>query len=479
MLCVTGTEPNIDAVVRRVETFPDMLHEVRLDCLARNDQNLAPLRPFGPRVIATLRTVQQGGRFDGGTEAYERRIRALLGQHTGLIDVEWSEAPHVRRLLDTGRDRMVLSWHGRADDDRTIEHIARSIAASHAGVSKLALHVDDAAELARLVGVAKLLRRPFVVLGLGPAGQPSRILHACFGSAWTFVSSGAPVPGAPGQLSVDQARSMIPLSGSPIPLGIVGGPHVAHSPGLPIYNRVFRQRGLPYSYVAWPTRRLAASLDLMASLGFRGVSVTMPHKQEAIAHCTRLDDLARRVGAVNSLVREAQGWAGYNTDAGAVRDAIRAAGGRPGQRAAVLGAGGAARAAAVALATDGFRVDVVARNEASMHDLATDIPGVSLRPWDAFDTAPYPIVINATPVGSNGADCPLPASSNLAGRIVMDMIHTPEATPLVTLARKQGARVVTGRDMWLRQGLEQMRLFIGLALDPQELARAWPDPPRP
>lgn len=469
MLCVTGAEPTLDAVVARIEALPEHLHEARLDCLGQSGWELKRLRPYAQRVIATLRTAAQGGHFAGTRSAYEDSVSRVLHEHAGLVDVEWEPAVRWEPLIGSWRDRVVMSWHGRTDDDGELRQIAAWMNEQRVAVRKMALHVDDAADIGRLRILAERLAPPYVVIGLGEAGRASRVLYGLIGSAWTFVSASAAVPGAPGQLSLSEAAAAIPERQRASPLGIVGGQQVASSPGLSVYNRVYRKRALPYSYVPWPTARLADSLRLMQALGFLGVSVTMPHKQTALSLCRRVDGLARRVGAVNTLVRSENVWDGYNTDAGAVREAVRRAGGASGMRAAVLGAGGAARAAVVALVDLGMTTDVIARRP----ETAGALGQARTCPWDGWSAADYDVIVNATPAGSDGRTCPVPQGSDLAGRIVMEMIHTPERTPFIELARGQGAHVITGRDMWVLQGVEQMRLLLGIELGERELAEAW------
>lgn len=473
MLCLTAAEPAVEAVLHRIEAHPTQLHEVRLDCLASADPDLTPLLAHADHLLLTLRTSAQGGRFDQGHAAYEQRIGRLLREHPGLVDVEWSDAPHVARLIEQAPHRVVLSWHGRGAAAAQLDQVAADMAVSPVALRKLAVDTSDAADLGHLLDVAARLPRPFVVLGLGVAGRTSRILYRRFGSAWTFASLGTAVPGAPGQLSLVDANLMMPGDDLPTPLGILGGDQVAHSPGVRVYNYVFRDRRLPYSYVAWPTARLTESLATIARLGFRGLSVTMPHKQAALACCAQVDPLAMRVGAVNTLVRDGDQWTGFNTDVGAVRDAVLAAGGAPGQHAAILGAGGAARAAVVALASAGLTIDVFARSPTSAHELRGLGGAVAVRPWTDFRPDRARVVVNATPIGSDGRACPVDTSANLSGIIVMEMIHTPEATPLVQLARASGATVITGKDMWLLQAVEQMRHCLGLTLNKDELGRAW------
>ena len=473
MLCVTGSEADPQAALRRIHAMPDMLHEVRLDCFAEGSGAARAFHDHARNVILTLRSAAHGGSFRGSRVDYEHHLRRILEQYAGWVDVEWEDDDVTRRLVRQGSHRIVLSWHGALAERGDMSAIARAMASLEAGVRKLAVHVSDAADLGCLLELASVLPSPFVLLGLGQAGRASRVLHELFGSAWTFVSVDKAVPGAPGQLSIRDARMMIPPV-RPVPVAIVGGAQVCRSPGVTAYNRVFREHGLAYSYVAWPTERLVDSLGVMTGLGVLGASVTMPHKQSAAAACRRLDPLAARVGAVNTIVREGDGWVGHNTDVGAVRDAVKAAGGARGQVAGVLGTGGAARAAVVALDLLGMSVRVFGRNLDAARALCALGANVLPRAWTQLGDERLDVLVHATPVGSDAASNPVPASLDLSGCIVMDMIHTPEVTPLVREATRSGATVIRGRDMWLLQAVAQMKLILGIDFDPHELHAAWP-----
>jgi 3-dehydroquinate dehydratase/shikimate dehydrogenase len=473
MLCVTGSEADPQAALRRIHAMPDMLHEVRLDCFAAGSDPARAFRGHERHVILTLRSVAHGGGFRGSRADYEHHLHRILEAYAGWVDVEWEDDDVARRLVRRASHRIVLSWHGALAERGDLTAIARGMASLEAGVRKVAVPISDAADLAYLLDLAPVFPSPFVAVGLGEAGRASRVLHELFGSAWTFVSVDEAVPGAPGQLSLREARMMIPPV-RPVPVAIVGGEQVCRSPGLTVYNRVFRKRGLPYSYVAWPTERLEDSLQVLTRLGIRGASVTMPHKQSAAAACQRLDPLAARVGAVNTIVREGDGWVGYNTDVGAVHDAVQAAGGARGQVAGVLGTGGAARAAVVALDTLGMSVHVFGRNLDAAGALCALGADVLPCAWTQLGADRLDVLVNATPVGSDAASSPVPAALDLSGCIVMDMIHTPQVTPLIRKAARSGATVVRGRDMWLLQAVTQMKLILGIELEPAELQAAWP-----
>ncbi|HEX9051202.1 MAG TPA: shikimate dehydrogenase (NADP+), partial [Anaeromyxobacter sp.] len=141
------------------------------------------------------------------------------------------------------------------------------------------------------------------------------------------------------------------ITGHTALFGVIGHP-VAHSRSPEMQNAAFATAGIDAVYVALPVApaQVAGAVTGALALGFAGLNVTVPHKQAALPLCATLDPAAREVGAVNVLRRAASGWEGFNTDAPALAALLEAAGVRPGARALLHGAGGAARAAAWALA---------------------------------------------------------------------------------------------------------------------------------
>ena len=151
-------------------------------------------------------------------------------------------------------------------------------------------------------------------------------------------------------------------SGRTTVFAVIGSP-VEHSLSPAMQNAAFAAVGFDGTYVALPVAaaELEAAVQGARALGFGGLNVTVPHKEAVVPLCVQLDDVAAQVGAVNVLARHARGWAGFNTDAPAVRGLLTDAGIGPRSRALVLGAGGAARAAVWALLAMGANVRLAAR----------------------------------------------------------------------------------------------------------------------
>ena len=273
--------------------------------------------------------------------------------------------------------------------------------------------------------------------------------------------------------------------------GLLGWP-VAHSRSPGMHNAAFAAAGIAGVYLplAVPPERLAAAVQGLVALGFRGVNVTIPHKQAVIPLLDDLTPAARAIGAVNTiLVREDGRLYGDNTDApgfiadlteqGVVLADIAAEG------ALVLGAGGSARAVVFALATAGVPVTVWARRAEQAQALCD-----GLRPFLPSavvlqvlpPTAPTPgrpaLIVNCTPVGMEPqvGVSPWPSSWALhPGQIVYDLVYNPPHTRLLQQAAAHGARGINGLGMLLHQGALAWELWTGRPAPLAAMRRAlWP-----
>ena len=252
--------------------------------------------------------------------------------------------------------------------------------------------------------------------------------------------------------------------------GVLGFP-VGHSRSPAMMNAAFRELGLDWRYfkLPLPPERFEQALRALPGSGYRGANVTIPHKLVAHDLADELSDAARAIGAVNTLTfGEGGRIVGDNTDAGGLLDAI----GEPvAGTALVLGAGGAARAAAWALAQAGAEVTVWSRTSENAAELAADLGvGHSERP------GPSELLVNATSVGLRAGDT-LDGLPLVDARIVVDLVYGADPTLVVQWAEERGARVVDGLEVLVRQGARSLALWTGEEPPVEVMRRAVLQPP--
>jgi len=259
--------------------------------------------------------------------------------------------------------------------------------------------------------------------------------------------------------------------------GIIGWP-VSHSRSPLLHGFWLDETGVDGAYLPLPVRpdHIEQALHALPILGFRGCNLTIPHKQAALAVVDRVDPLARRIGAINTIVVAPDGGLeGTNTDAFGFHENLREAAPRwdPGLGPAViLGAGGAARAVIVALSDAGVaEIRIVNRTreraEAVARDLAISQTRITIHSWEEVSTVQRRagLLVNATSLGMVGEPplildiAPLPLSAP-----VVDIVYVPLETELLAAARQRGHLVVDGLGMLLHQGRPSFEAWFGVSV---------------
>jgi shikimate dehydrogenase len=233
-----------------------------------------------------------------------------------------------------------------------------------------------------------------------------------------------------------------------------------------MHNAAFAALGLNWAYLALPVepRRLPEAVRGLAAAGCGGLNVTIPHKRAVLAECSSLSPAARGIGAANTLVPDgAGGWAADNTDADGFLRALDEAASLDltGAEVLLIGAGGAGRAVAWALAGRGARLSVANRTPERAAELGRPVPFAS----DALDRAAgrSALVVNATSLGLGADDPPpeLPLAGLGPGQVVCDLVYRPGGTPWLAAAGARGARTVDGLGMLLHQGAAAFARWTG------------------
>jgi shikimate dehydrogenase len=247
---------------------------------------------------------------------------------------------------------------------------------------------------------------------------------------------------------------------------VIGSP-VRHSLSPVIHNAAFGAAGVDWTFLAFEVApgAAAAALQGVRTLGIDGISVTMPHKTDVAAAVDACSPVAARLRAVNTVRRRPDGsLEGHNTDGDGFVAALREAGVEPaGRRVVLLGAGGAARALALALGDAGVADLAVVNRTPAPAERAASLAGGVGRVAAADAIADADIVINATPVGMGaGADAvPLDPALVGAGQVVVDIIVHPLDTTLLRAARERGARTIDGLGMLVHQAAIAFTLWTG------------------
>ena len=262
--------------------------------------------------------------------------------------------------------------------------------------------------------------------------------------------------------------------------GVIGYP-LGHSISPAIFQAAFDASGIDARYEAWETtpEQLEGRLNALRGDDYLGANVTIPHKEAVLPQLDRLDGAAEHIGAVNTIASVSGQLVGYNTDVAGFARALREDAGfdAKGKRTTIIGAGGAARAIALALIEAGAATIVVTgrspkrsdRLVASLRTLTTSGITLSWAHWgDGVFLTYLPkadLIVNCTPVGTTGSDAegesPIDAALLPGGGVVFDLVYNPSETPLLKAAKERGAKPVSGFGMLIYQAAESFRIWTG------------------
>lgn len=455
LLCVTVAAPTTAELRKRRDAVAGAdLVELRLDSVSDPDVAAALAGRRTP-VVVTCRPTWEGGAFQGSENERRRILEAALQQGAEYVDVEFGAA-FTDLIETTGGKRVVLSTHDFQGVPGNLPDRVRAMRATGAEIVKIAIFARSLSDNLRLLQLAS--GNNTVLVGMGPAGIPTRVLAAQFRSRWSYAGDGH----APGQVlasrMLDEFRFRDVTDRTAI-YGVVGSP-LTHSISPAMHNAVFRAAGVDAVYIPMVASSADDFLTFANAIGVKGASVTIPYKVDVFQRADEADALSRQVGAINTLRKEGDRWLGRNTDVSGFLAPLAARLQLRGARAAILGSGGAARAVAVALGSAGTVVTVYGRDRAKADQVAQLASGkgasypVARKTWD--------LLVNATPVGTYPHVDQTPLDQGeFDGRVVYDLVYNPAQTRLLKEAAAAGCETIGGLDMLVAQAEHQSEWWMG------------------
>ena len=247
-------------------------------------------------------------------------------------------------------------------------------------------------------------------------------------------------------------------AGSTKQTAVIGQP-IAHSLSPLLHNAVYKKEGVDANMTAIAGPDIAPLVDMIRSIPLDLVAVTIPHKQTIMPFLDEIDAEAKKIGAVNTIINRDGKLTGYNTDITGVRIALSGIV-LEGKNVLLIGAGGVAQTVAYFLKESGAKMFCLNRELDMAERLCARFGGVVVPNKESLNAEMFDVIVNATPLGLKPGD-PLPISLDFfrPGVTLFDLIYTP--TPLQAGAAEKGAEVISGLSMFVAQGLEQEKLWLG------------------
>jgi 3-dehydroquinate dehydratase/shikimate dehydrogenase len=465
-------ERTTDAALALMHSLPpqvDMV-ELRLDAMAECD--LSRLCAGRDRaIIVTDRPVRQGGRSPRPERERLANLRRAAELGAEYVDVELDAVGELGEL--NGQTGKIVSHHDFQGTPHDLGDLVRRIRSTGADVAKIAVRAND---LADVPPVLELLRThgqagPLIALSMGEEGVASRLLAGKFGAFLTFASAGADRESAPGQVPYDQMIGTYRfrrVGEDTLVYGVAANP-VAHSMSPAVHNAAFAALDFSAVYVPFKVTDPAGFLGDFEPYDLHGLSVTIPHKEAMLELMDEVDELARRVGAVNTVRIDDGHRYGCNTDLSAAVEALAGAARRAGlyplegREVLLVGAGGAARAMAHGLVDCGAELTIANRTVERARALAVETGAA----YCGLDEVPHlepDVLINATSLGMwpRTDQTPVPGEVLRPGMVVFDSVYNPMRTRLLREAEEAGAVTASGVDWFVNQAAAQFELWTGM-----------------
>jgi shikimate dehydrogenase/3-dehydroquinate dehydratase type I len=460
--------------------------ELRADLLGECD--LAALIAACPLpVVVTLRSRAEGGEGPDDSAARRRFFEGAAALPAALVDLE---AARDRDLVDAvlPAERVVLSAHFTAGVPGDLEERAAAMLAGPTRYVKIvpaAASLGDAVEVLRLaqgIGRGSRASRRAIVFAAGEAGRATRLLGPLLGAPVAYAAWAPGRAAAPGQYAASELIGLVGhLGGRPRRVFAVLGAPVRGSLSPRIHAAAYRAVGLADLFVPLEVATQEELDSLLApagdscldavSLPAGGFAVTMPWKGAASRRCSVLAPRAQRARAVNTVLPRPGKVLGDCTDIDGITRVLAEQGVElAGASSLVLGAGGAARAAVVALQLAGAEVAIAARDRARAAETAAAL-GAAVAGVEA--SARASVVVNATPAGADGSPSAwLEALELPSGGTVVDLPYGPQPTFLEELSGMRGWRFAGGREILLYQAVSQFAAMTGVAPPVRAMAEA-------
>lgn len=472
-ICVALGLPTDSELIRAVENeYKDGNNflEFRLDYLDDPVSGVQVVRQVKAKhpeleILATCRHKEHHGLFQGTIEAQLAILKDAAIAGASAIDLEIESAECVKDSLQELRKLvpLILSFHDFQGTPALglVLRKLRRIPADAYKIATTARKPDDNTRLVQLIRESRDV--PLIAFTMSEAGVPTRILAPALGSLFTYAAPAGCQGTAPGQIPAKTMRALYrsdKLVKDTRVYGVIADP-VAHSKSPLIHNRALQSRRCNAVYLPFlvPAAHLSDWMKLAGQIPVSGFSVTIPHKQKIMRYLDVVDPLAKRIGAVNTVWRKAGKWRGTNTDVQGVLKPLARHMRLSKSSILIAGYGGAARAAAIALADEGAKISITGRNLASAQSLAKVVKGEAVD-CTAAEQQHYDALIHATPIGMS----PKPEEAmfeTIPADVVLDMVYNPHETLLLQRAKEQGRTIIHGIEMLLEQAACQFEIWNG------------------
>lgn len=483
-VCVAVTASNGADMIAKAESLvrDNPFIEFRLDYIRQPATALARVRRFleyHPEVLAigTCRRVAGGGKFRGSPAAEADLLVKAAAAGCQMIDLDLQSALAMKPK-DMQRVRaaaaLILSFHD-FKATRKLEETFKKMTAIPADFYKV---VTTATCLSDNVVMMKFLEqksheRSVIGVCMGEQGLISRVLGVRAGSAFTFAAATPGEETAPGQLDSRTLRDVYRIEqveNSTRVYGVAGDP-IEHSLSPAMMNAAFRRETVNAVYLGLHAKHLDDLMECVKEIPIHGLSITMPYKEKIVDQLDNTEPVAAKIGACNTVIRAQDGKLyGFNTDVAGVVRPLEQRMALKGAKVLVIGAGGAASAAAYGLKERGAEVFITNRTSGAGQRLAKRSKSKFVT-RNQLRNMQFDAIVHGTPVGMGNVKASPLRDKEINAKYLLDMVYVPAETRLMKLAKARGVQVIPGAEMFVQQGARQFEIWTGKPAPVEEMQR--------
>lgn len=449
-----------------IELRLDFFQEIKIDEIKKIQEQ------FPIPKIFTLRKASQGGRCDLNEDQRLQLIFELSQLMPEYLDIEF-DAPiaYIQKLhKQHPQIKLICSYHDFQKTPENLTGIFNTIKKDEFSIYKIATMSSSSIDTLRMLNFvyANNINHNLCGICMGTLGIPTRILAPVINNAINYACLNEKEATAQGQVdlptlfntynyaSLNQNTSIYALLGDPV---VTSFGHVFH-------NQQFAKlkKNAVYTKFLLKISELDSFFKLIKSLPFKGFSVTMPLKEQIVPYLDDLEGAAKKIQTVNTILVKNKKYIGYNFDGIEAINTIQAYTSISHKKIVVIGAGGAAKAIIYEALQKGANVTILNRTLKRAENIVKDLGGTAdtLDKISSLQSTGYDILINATSIGmaENPQNLPIGESNIIPGTIVLDMINTDQDTPLLKLARSKNCICINGREVYIKQAIEQEHLWF-------------------
>ena len=449
------------------------LVELRIDFIKNIDKNKLEklLKSKKKKIIVTCRPKNLCGNFEGSEKERINLLEKAIELGSDFIDIEIeSDKDIIKKIIESkNKSKIIVSHHNLKETPLLTE-----LNNKYNEIKRLN------PDLIKIVATANSINDNFIIFSLlkgkndliafcmGLRGQISRILAPKYGSRMTFASLKEGKESASGQISIEEMKNVYNIDLINDETKVVGviGEFAENSMSKYMHNANFKEKKLDFIYMPFKAKKeeLKEFINNFKKISFAGASVTMPHKVEVMKCLDKIDETAKQIGAVNTIVNKNGKLIGYNTDYYGAVEALKEKTKLKNKKVLVIGAGGGARAVVYGLKKENASITLINRTTEKAKVLAKEF---NVKFGDMEDIRRLiqnnEIIINTTSVGMapNTNESIINGNDLIKGKLVMDLVYKPSETKLIKMARKAKCSVITGDRMLIHQAICQFKLWTG------------------